>query len=393
MSSSAFPEQRVVLSGVGQSAVGRRLTRSAFQLTLDALTAAVADAGLSWDDIDGLATYPGMTTSFMPGFVGPDIYDVQDALGLRLNWHLGVPQGAAQVAPVMAAVMAVSGGLCRHAVVFRTVTEASSQGAAGRQGIANPSGAEGPFAWLLPMGAVSAANWAAFYARRHMHEYGTAKEHMGWIALTHRAHAGLNPDAVLREPLTMDEYLAARPISTPLGLYDCDLPVDGATAVIVSAAETASDLRAPVRVAAMGGAIRHRPLWEQWEDLTTMAAHDCAAQLWSRTDLRPDDVDVALLYDGFSIFTLLWLEAFGFCGPGESGPFVDKGERIRLGGQLPVNPFGGQLSAGRLHGYGYVAEAIRQLRGEAGERTVAGAEVAAVGIGGGTVAGALLLTR
>jgi acetyl-CoA acetyltransferase len=124
-----------------------------------------------------------------------------------------------------------------------------------------------------------------------------------------------------------------------------------------------------------------------------MAAHDVAAHVWSQTSLTPADVDVAQLYDGFSPFVILWLEAFGFCGKGEGGPFVEGGTRTDLGGELPLNTWGGQLSSGRLHGWGFVAEALRQLWGEAGERQVPDAEVAAVGVGGGVVAGALLLTR
>lgn len=393
MSGRVLPEHQVVLSGVGQSAIGRRLPQSALALTLDAIQAAVKDAGLTMEDIDGLGTYPGMTIAFAPGFVGPDVYEVQDALGLKLGWHLGCPQGAAQVAPLMHAVLAVAAGLCRHAVVFRTVTESSGQSAGPRAGLgAGLSEVEGPMGNLLAVGAVSASNWAALHMQRHMHEYGTQREHLGAIAMTARLHAASNPDAIFTKPLSMDDYLNARPISTPLGLYDCDVPVDGCTAVVVSAAETRDDLRAPVRLAAMGGAMRHRPLWEQWEDLTTMAAHDSAAQMWSRTDLRPSDVDVAQLYDGFTVFTLLWLEAFGFCGQGEGGGFVGDGSALTLGGSLPVNTWGGQLSGGRLHGYGFVAEAMRQIRGEALGVQVPDADVVAVGVGGGTVAGCLLLT-
>lgn len=391
---STRPEDEVVLSGVGVSDVGRGLEASAFRLTLDAILAAVRDAGLTIDDIDGIATYPGMTTEFVPGFVGPDVYEVQDALGIKANWHLGVPQGAAQIAPLIHAVLAVSAGLCRHAIVFRTVTEASGQRGGRRQGIggALPE-VGGPLAFLLPVGAVSAANWAALYAQRHAHDFGTTKEQLGWVALSGREHARRNPKAIFRHELTMNEYLDARPISSPLSLFDCDIPVDACTAVVVSARDSARDLRAPVGIEAMGGAMRGRPMWEQWVDMTTMAAHDAADQLWSRTDLRPADVDVAELYDGFSIFALLWLEAFGFCGRGEAGPFVAGRKRIALDGDLPTNPWGGQLSAGRLHGWGFVADAMRQLRREAGDSQVASAEVAAIGVGGGVVAGALLLTR
>jgi acetyl-CoA acetyltransferase len=191
----------------------------------------------------------------------------------------------------------------------------------------------------------------------------------------------------------MDDYLSARPVSDPFGLYDCDAPVDGSTAVVVSSAAVAGDLPHPaVRINAVGTAIRARPLWDQWEDITTMAARDAAAHMWSRTDLTPADIDTAQLYDGFSFLTLAWLEALGFCGKGESGPFVENG-RLDLGGELPLNTWGGQLSGGRLHGFGFVAEACRQLRGECGQRQVTDCEVAVVAVGGGPVAGCMLLTR
>jgi acetyl-CoA acetyltransferase len=182
-------------------------------------------------------------------------------------------------------------------------------------------------------------------------------------------------------------------VSWPFGLFDCDAPCDGSTAVVVSSADVARDLpHAAVRVDAVGTAMRSRPSWDQWEDLTTMASRDAGAQLWSRTDLTPADVDTAQLYDGFSFLTLAWLEALGFCGHGESGAFVEGG-RLELGGALPTNTWGGQLSGGRLHGFGFLAEAIRQLRGECGTRQVPDCEVAVVANGGGPIAGCMLLTR
>jgi acetyl-CoA acetyltransferase len=192
----------------------------------------------------------------------------------------------------------------------------------------------------------------------------------------------------------MDDYLAARMISDPLGLYDCDVPIDGSTAVIVSSRETARDLRrTPVKVEAIGCGLRGRPSWDQFDDLTTMAARDAAAMLWSRTDLKPHDVDIAELYDGFSFLTIVWLEALGFCSKGEGGRFIEGGKRIALDGELPLNTNGGQLSAGRLHGYGFLHEACTQLRGAAGGRQVAGSpEVATVGVGGGPLGGCILLT-
>jgi acetyl-CoA acetyltransferase len=384
---------RPVISGLGRSQIGRRIGRSAMNLTIDAITAAIADAGLRPADIDGLATYPGLTKSLNPGFLGPDLYDVQDAVGLRLDWHHCAPQGPAQIAPVMAAAAAVASGLCRHALVFRTTTESSAQGVGQRGGTGDEMGrAESVWTWLLSSGAISVANWVALYARRHMHEYGTKKEQLGWIAVTQRDNSMRNPDAVFKTPLTMADYLDARVISSPLTLFDCDVPVDGCVAVILSSPDCRSDLRHPITIESLGSAMRHRPSWEQWPDLTTMATHDAAEHMWKGTDLRPADVDVALMYDGFSVLAMFWLEAMGFCGRGEGGAFVEGGERISLSGALPLNPHGGQLSAGRMHGYGVLAEAVVQLRGEAGERQVAGAEVAAVGVGGGAAAGSMLLT-
>jgi len=387
------PERHAILSGVGQSAIGRRLFRTDLDLTCEAALAAIADAGLRPDDIDGIACYPGPIAA-PSGFAGPGIYDVQESLGVDLRWHLSGAEGPAQISPIIHAALAVAGGLCRHALVYRTVTEATAAADTGRLGIGVGSHEIRGFgAFMIPFGAMSAANWLALYARRHMHEFGTTRRHLGLIATTARRHAKYNPKAIYREPMTMDDYLAARMISDPFCLYDCDAPADGSTAVIVSRADAARDLpHAAVRFEAFGTALRARPSWDQWGDITTMAARDAAQQMWSRTDLRPSDVDSAQLYDGFSFLTLAWIEALGFCGKGESGPFVDHG-RIDLGGALPLNTWGGQLSGGRLHGFGFVAEAMRQLRGDCGERQVKDCEVVAVGVGGGPVAGCMLLTR
>lgn len=386
-------EDRVVISGVGQSAIGRQLDRSGLQLTLDAILAAVADAGLTVDDLDGLAMFPGGGAANLPGYANGNLYEVQDALGLITTWRQGQVEGMAL--PFHGPALAVATGQARHAVIWRTVKEGSAaRNAGGRPayGSTKPL-AEGPNAWLLPVGMLSPVCQIAPYATRYLHETGTTREQLGGIAVAQRAHAARNPDAVYRDPLTIEVYLSARMISSPLCLFDCDVPVDGATAIVVSAIETAADLRAPVRVQAMAGVVEGRPLWEQWEDLTRVG-HGAAAAMWARTDLRPDDVDLAQLYDGFSIELLWWLEAMGFCGHGEGGAFVEGGHRLALDGDLPTNTWGGQLSGGRLHAaFGHTAEAVRQLRGEAGERQVAGAEVAAVTNVGGIEAGAALLTR
>jgi acetyl-CoA acetyltransferase len=395
-------ERRSIISGIGQSAVGRRLGRTGIDLTIEAALAAIADAGLEVADIDGLATYPGAGVGGA-GFTGPGTPEVQDALRLELQWHAGGLEGPAQLAAVVHAVLAVGAGLGRHVLVYRTVTESTEQGAGGRQGIGlgggggggGIKGIGGQFQWSIPFRAYSAANWLAMCAQRHFHEFGTTSEQLAMIAVNGRRNAGLNPAAIYREPMTLADYLASRLITTPFRLFDCDAPVDGSTALVVSRAEHAVALDHPaVGVDAVGTALRGRPSWDQFDDMTTMAARDAGAQLWTRTELTPADVDVAELYDGFSFLSMVWMEALGFCGKGESGPFVEGGKRIALDGELPLNTHGGQLSAGRLHGFGHLHEACVQLRGEGGARQVPGrVEVAAVANGGGPIAGAILLTR
>jgi acetyl-CoA acetyltransferase len=396
-------ERRAAFSGIGQSDVGRRLGRDPLELTLDACLAAIEDAGLTRREIDGLATYPG-SLSGAPGFSGAGITEVHDALRLELDWFTGGIELPGQLGSVINACMAVACGLARHVLCFRSVWESTAQGSGRRAPIGADAGAQGggpPRAtgrmleFTLPFRAYSAANWVALLAQRHFHEYGTTREQLAQIALTARRNAAGNPKAVYRDALTLEDYLAARMISTPFCLYDCDVPVDGATAVIVSRYDQARDLRRPpLRVEAVGSALRGRPSWDQFDDLTTMALRDASAMLWERTDLRPHDVDVAELYDGFSFIALAWLEGLRFCGKGEGGPFIEDGKRIARTGELPLNTGGGQLSGGRLHGYGFLHEACVQLWGEGGARQVDGSpEVAVAAAGGGPLAGCLLLTK
>jgi acetyl-CoA acetyltransferase len=393
-------ERRAVISGIGQSAVGRRLGRTELDLTLDACLEAVEDAGLTRDDIDGLATFPGAGVG-TAGFAGPPGPEVQDALRLKLNWHDGGLEGPGQLKAVFNAALAVAAGLARHVLVYRTVTESTAQGEGGRAGIGGSGGGRGAprfsgfLQWTIPYGAVSAGNWLAWIAQRRMFEFGLTREQLAQIALNARKNAALNPKAIYRDPLSLDDYLNARMISTPLCLYDCDAPCDGSTAVVVSHVDYAPDAPKPAcHINAIGTALRGRPSWDQFDDMTTFSARDAAASMWERTELRPTDVDIAELYDGFSILTMVWLEELGLCGKGESGPFVENGTRIALDGELPLNTSGGQLSAGRLHGFGMMHEACLQLRGEGGDRQVPRPpEVAAVAAGGGPIAGCMLLTR
>ena len=388
-------ERDTAITGIGLSEVGRRLGRSGLALTVEAALAAIADAGLQPRDVDGLASWPGLMKD-LPGMSPVALWEVKEALGLELSWYAGTVE-ATQLSSVIEASMAVATGRARHVLCFRTLTESSSQTREHRA--SNPGASDvrigDRYQWQIPFKAYSAANWTALIAQARFHEFGMTREQLGAVALNARRNAGDNPRAVYRAPLAMDDYLAARMISTPLCLYDCDVPIDGAAAVIVSAFEEARDLRhPPLRIEAVSGALRGRDSWDQRADLTSMAAMDAGPAMWARTDLKPADVDVAQLYDGFSIFVPMWLEALGFCGRGEGGAFIEGGERIARGGALPVNTAGGQLSAGRLHGFGLLHEACQQLWGRAGACQVPNApEVAVVGLGGGPIAASMLLTR
>ncbi|WP_347400365.1 thiolase family protein [Sphingomonas paeninsulae] len=371
------------ITGIGMSKLGRNLHRPPMDLLLDAALEAMADAGLTRDDIDGITTYPGRATG-SPGMSPLGVGELRNALGLKTRWHSATPEGAAQMSAIMVAAMAVATGQARHVICFRALTESSSQTPERRASL--PAGSTGRVSgwpsWYLPMYAMSATTWAGWAATRYFHAFGMTREHLGAIAVNQRFNAQGNPRALMHgKPLTLDDYYAARMISTPLGLFDCDVPIDGACVIIISAADAARDCRkTPLRIEAMSAAMNEKETWDQQPDLTKMASHDAAADMWKNTDLKPADVDVLQTYDGFSIFVPLWMEAFGFCGHGEAKDFI-AGGHSRLDGSLPTNTGGGQLSAGRLHGFGHLHEACVQLWGEGGARQVPDARVAAVGMG------------
>jgi acetyl-CoA acetyltransferase len=395
----SYFEKDAIISGLGISRIGRRTGIPGLELTLEAARAAIEDAGLTPSDIDGIGTL---------GDTPPA--DVMDALGIEATDQTLGFDTAGVLIPVMSAFRAVSERRARHVLVYRTVAMlggAMNQTSASPMlnPLANPPAEPRmpgtrrklkPFEdidALVAAHAYSAANWVAMHCRRHMELYGTTKEQLGWLAINSRRNAGLNPRAAYQDPMTMDDYLAARPVSTPLGLFDCDVPIDGSIALVVSHADYAADCPNPaVAVQAIGGAYGSGG-WFHRDDFPKMASSEAAAEMWSRTELRPSDVDVAEIYDGFTFLTFAWLEALGFCADGEAGPFVEGATRIALDGELPLNTYGGQLSAGRMHGYWLLHEACLQLRGQAGDRQVAPRpEVAVAAAGGGPIAGCMVLS-
>lgn len=384
----ALPE--AFITGIGQSKIGVRLARPPLLLTLDAIREALDESGLTIPQIDGISTYPGRMGTFL-GFSPIGCDDLVDALRMKVRWIAGGPETSSQLGAVVAAAAAVRAGDARHVICFRTVYEAAAM--ARPDEYPPPSGGrlDGSTQWLIPFNAYSAINWIAQYAMRHVKLYGLKREQLAQIALTDRKHAMLNPRALVREPLSLDQYMAARMISDPLCLFDCDRFSDASTVLIVSAGDALGDVKCtPIRIAA-SAYLSERHSWDQCE---WMAAHATGAELWKHTDYKPKDVDTAQLYDGFSFLTLTWLEGLGFCGVGEAGSFIEGGQRIALDGELPLNTFGGQIGAGRLHGFGFAHESVVQLRGLGGARQIPGdPRVAVAASGGGPLATVLLLAR
>lgn len=365
----AYLSGKVVFAGVGFAGQKRDAGVSAERLTVESCLAALEDAGLSVADVDGLTQNNS-----------PDVILIQDTLGLPpLAWYAdlsGVPAG---LGAVINASYAIASGACKVVLVYRTIMR--NRFSRGGVGGMPSEEASGESQFLLPYGSASAVQWAAMFCQRHMYEYGTTQDQLGTICVTQRRHAALNPRALFKESLTLEEYHASRWISRPFHLYDCDVPVDSSVALVLVAPELVGAIgHKPVWVEAAAYASGPRPSWEQWDDMTHTAGKYASQNLWARTTLRPDDIDVAQLYDGFSWFTISWLEDLGFCGRGEGGPFIEEGNTA-LDGRLPTNTDGGQLSAGRMHGIGKVAESLLQLRGDAGGRQVAGARTAIMSTG------------
>jgi len=368
--------------GVGESPLGKVPDMSALQLQQAAAQAALDDAGLDWSDIDGLLTTPIRVANWaMPCGI------VAEGLGIRSPRYLATLDvaGASGTAMVHQAAMAIDAGQCdtvlcvagQNLLTHSARADAVKQMAEG--GWAHPQ-YEAPFGPLI-------ASLYALVAQRHMHEFGTTAEQLAEVAVTMRAHAALNPRAQKRTPITVEEVVNSRMITSPLHVLDCALVSDGAAAIIVSRADRARDLRTrPVQLLGQGYGFSHAYVGH-YEHLTRTGAVDSGRAAFSMAGLSPSEIDVAQLYDCFTITVIVELEDLGFCAKGEGGAFV-QGGRIGLGGALPVTTHGGLLSAchpGLSGGMFHVIEAVRQLRGECGERQVKDARVALAHGNGGVI--------
>jgi acetyl-CoA acetyltransferase len=369
------------IAGIGQSQVGSVPDQGPLQLQRQAALAALDDAGLTFADIDGLLTTPiRVATWAMPCGV------VAQGLGIAPRYLATLDvAGASGVAMAHHAAMAIAGGQCDTVlcVAGQNQLTHASRGAAVQQmadaGWAHPQ-FEAPYGPLIP-------TLYALVAQRHMHEYGTTPEQLAEVAVAMRGHAALNPAAHKRTPITVDEVLGSRMITSPLHVLDCALVSDGAAAFVVTSEARARDMKKPpVRLLGQGYGFSHAYIGE-YDDIATTGAVQAGRDAFGMAGVKPGDIDVAELYDCFTITVIVELEDLGFCPKGEGGRFVEGG-RIRLGGALPVTTHGGLLSfahPGLAGGMFHVNEAVRQLRGEAGERQVRGAELALAHGNGGII--------
>ncbi|HZZ88955.1 MAG TPA: transporter [Caulobacteraceae bacterium] len=359
---------KTAVVGIGQTAFSRDSGVSVLTLATEAALAALADAGLSAGDVDGIVRCDSDTVT--PFTLGA-------ALGVNdlAFWADTGPGGVAPCMMMGIAMGAVLSGQAKTVLAFRSLNGRSQSrlGAAVRAAGREVVGGFGSYdEYFQPYGLLTAGQTFALMARRHMIEYGTTPEQLGAVAMACREHANLTPHAQMRSrPMTLDDYLASRMIATPLRLYDFCLESDGACAVVITSAERARDLpKPPVLIRAVaGGAPPDRRPGEMFpvvtrNDMTDLGGRRAAETLWKRAGVGPHEMDVAQLYDCFTISVILQLEAFGFCAKGEGGPFAASGA-IRRGGALPINTGGGHLSEGYVHGMNHIVQAVRQLRGEA----------------------------
>jgi acetyl-CoA acetyltransferase len=369
--------RKVAVVGVALSDCGRVDEATPYALHAQAARRALADAGLDRSRVDGFAS-AGL------GTLAP--VEVADYLGLRPTWVDSTSVGGAtwEVMAAHAADAIAAGHADAVLLVYGSTARADIR--AGRRTGTFAFGARGPLQFEVPYGHTLIAKYA-MAARRHMIQYGTTIEQLAEVAVQARANAGLNPEAMFRTPVTVDEVLSGPMIADPFTKLHCCVRSDGGAAVLLAAEEYVRDCRtAPVWILGAGEHVSHASMSE-WEDFTVSPAAVSGRLAFERAGVRPREMDFAQLYDAFTYMTLVTLEDLGFCGKGEGGAFVEKG-RLLVGGELPVNTDGGGLSAQHpgMRGLFLLVEAVRQLRGEAGDRQVhtAGGELPRLGVASGT---------
>ncbi|MEU0405504.1 lipid-transfer protein [Streptomyces sp. NPDC006197] len=346
---------RAAVVGIGATEFSKGSGRSELSLAVEAVRAALDDAGLTPADVDGLVTFT-MDTN-------PEITVAQASgigeLSFFSRVHYG---GGAACATVQQAALAVAAGVAEVVVCYRAFNERSGRRFGSGVKEREPSAEGAALGWQLPFGLLTPASWVAMAAQRYLHAYGLTSDVFGHVAVTDRRHAARNPAAYFHgKPITLADHAASRWIVEPLRLLDCCQETDGGQAIVVTSVERARDLPRPpaVVLAAAQGAGRKQEAMTSFyrDDLTGLPEMGVVArQLWRTSGLAPSDIDVGILYDHFTPFVLMQLEEFGFCGPGEAAGFV-------AADALPLNTHGGQLGEAYLHGMNGIAEAVRQIRG------------------------------
>lgn len=370
-----------VISGIGQTEYSKRSGKTELALAVEAIQGAASDAGISTSEIDGVVRYD---------WDNIDELTLSTHLGLKnLRWMSQVGHGGpGGNAAIMHAKAVVEAGLATTVVCYRSLNGRSGE----RIGKGDASQSTvGDAAFQVSWGMLAPITQFGQFARRHMIEYGTTSAQFGAVAVAMRKHAQRNPAALMHADMTLEDHQSSRMIADPLRLLDCCIESDGACAVIVTTIDRARDgrsepvvIHAGAQASGPGGSAEiFRP------ELIPSEAQHCAVDLWSRTDLKPKDIDAVMVYDHFTPFVIMALESFGFCKPGEGGPFVENG-RIEIDGELPVNTHGGNLSEAYLQGLSHVVEAVRQIRGSSTNQVSGASAVLSCCATAGTASAVLL---
>lgn len=376
---------RACIVGVGQTDYSKESGRTVLTLAVQAARAAVEDAGLR----------PGEIDAILPYVLGPTADEIASQLGIsELRYSSIIKMGGATfVACLETAALLIHSGIARNVLVFCARNGRSGTRVTGRMNVIPGQSFrrdfENPYGFSVP------GQWYAMIARRHMIEYGTSREDAAAFALAARKHANLNPNAMMQDrPMTLDDYMASRPIFEPFHLFDCSLESDGAGAFVVSAADAAKDM--PHRPVYISGAAQAKPACSDdlcnRPDMFEIGLTRAAPRAYAMAGMKPSDMDGAMIYDCFTYVALLEIEEAGFCARGEVGDFVKDG-RLELGGAFPVNTHGGLLSEAHIAGINHVIEAVHQLRGDCGARQIEGVERLAVTGWGDLGDGALGILR
>ena len=363
-------KDKCTVTGVGETAYSKNSGKSVVALQMEASLKAIADAGLKPTDIDGVIPYGNLDVVAEEFITNLGIQDLRFSATTPLG-------GASCVAAIQAAVSALVAGVANHVLIPIGRNGSSGERIGARAAALPQFRTIGEFE--MPSGNIAPPQIYAHMARRHMEMYGTTSRQLAEIAVTVRSNAILNDNAVMQNPMTIEDHQNSRMISDPLRLFDCCLESDGGAAVVISTTERAKDLaHKPIYIMGVAeghpdspSAITQRP------DITTLGTAKAAPRAFGMAGVTPKDIDLAEIYDCFTYIVMCQLEDLGFCKKGEGGDFVSNG-RIALGGELPINTHGGLLSQSHIIGMNHVCELVKQLRGTGGKAQVANAEVGLV---------------